>query len=191
MKLRTFAVLSIGLTVLPAIAAAQTQSGSAQGMPPMPKPGPEHAVLNQDVGTWDATVESFGAPGAPAMKSKGVETNTLGCGGMCLITDFQGEMMPGTSFDGHGLTTWDPNKKKYVSTWTDSMSQGLMTSEGTWDAATHTVTGYAEGPDMTGKVTRMKATTEYKDDTRVFTMYGPGTGGKDVPMMRITYTRRK
>jgi hypothetical protein len=188
-KLRTIAVLSIGVTVLLAIAVAQ--SSSAQGMPPLPKPGPEHALLKDDVGTWDAVVEPMAAPGAPPMTSKGVETNTLGCGGMCLITEFKGEMMPGMSFDGHGLTTWDPNKKKYVSTWTDSMSQGLMISESTWDPATHTVTGYAEGPDMTGKVTKMRATTEYKDDTRVFTMFGPGPDGKEAPTLRITYTRRK
>jgi hypothetical protein len=189
-KLRTI-VLSFGLGLCPAIALAQAQSGSPQGMPPMPKPGPEHELLKQDAGTWDAVVETMPAPGAPAMTSKGVETNTLGCGGMCIITEFKGEMMPGMSFDGHGLTTWDPNKKKYVGTWTDSMSQGLMISEATWDAATHTSTGWAEGPDMTGKVTRMKATTEYKDGTRVFTMYGPATGGNEVPTMRITYTRRK
>ena len=31
------------------------------------------------------------APGAKPTTSKGVEVNTLGCGGLCLITDFKGE----------------------------------------------------------------------------------------------------
>ena len=32
------------------------------------------------------------------MTSKGVEVNTIGCGGLCLITDFKGEIMPGVAF---------------------------------------------------------------------------------------------
>jgi len=37
----------------------------AQDMPPMPKPGPEHALFKEDEGTWDAVVE-VSMPGAPA-----------------------------------------------------------------------------------------------------------------------------
>jgi hypothetical protein len=161
-------------------------------MPPPPKPGPEHQLFKEDAGTWDAVVETFMAPGAPPMTSKGVETNTIGCSGLCLITDFKGEMMPGTSFEGHGVATWDTAKKKYVGSWTDSMSQGLGVTEATWDPAKRTMTGWMEGPDMSGNQTRMKAVSEYKaDGSRVFTMYGPAAGGQEPLVMRITYTRRK
>jgi hypothetical protein len=163
----------------------------AQDMPPAPKPGPEHDVFKKDEGTWDALVEMFVQPGVPPMKSKGVETNTIGCGGLCLITDFKGELMPGQAFHGHGTVAYDPAKKKYVGSWTDSFSTGLMLTESTWDPATQTVTGWLEGRDMTGQVTKTKGVTEYKDSsTRVFTMYAPGTDGKQAPGMRITYTRR-
>jgi hypothetical protein len=173
------------------IVVARALHAAGQDMPPMPKPGPEHAVFKQDEGTWDATVEMF-MPGAPPMTSKGVETNTIGCGGLCLITDFKGEFMPGTSFHGHGTAAYDSTKKKYVGSWTDSMSTGLAISEATWDPATRTVTGWMEGPDMTGKITKTKAVTEYKDpDKRVFTMYAPGPDGKEAIGMRITYMRRK
>lgn len=168
-----------------------TMPVAGQDMPPMPKPGPEHAVLKHDEGVWDATVEMF-MPGAPPMTSKGVETNTIGCGGLCLITDFKGELMPGASFHGHGTTTYDTTKKKYVGSWTDSMSAGLALSEATWDPASKTSSGFMEGPDMTGKIMKTKAVTEYKDaNTRVFTMYMPGPDGKDAPGMRITYVRRR
>jgi hypothetical protein len=166
-------------------------TASAQ-MPPMPKPGPEHDVLKMDVGTWDAVVEVMPGPGAPPMKSAGVETSTLGCGGLCLITDFKGEMMPGQSFEGHGVTAYDPGKKKYVGSWTDSMSAGLSVSETTYDPATKKSTGWMEGSDMSGKVSRMKVAGEYPDaDHKVFTAYAPGTTGSEAPTMRITYTRRK
>lgn len=168
---------------LPAVAVAQD-------MPPMPKPGPEHKMLAEDVGTWDATIEIF-APDGSTITSKGVETNTLGCGGLCLVSDFKGEMMPGTSFHGHGVTTWDPAKKRYVGSWTDSMSMGLGVGESTYDPATRTVTGSMTMPDASGAMATMKSKVEYKDGQRVMTMYTPGPGGKDVMTMRITYAKQK
>jgi hypothetical protein len=173
--------------IVPGIAAAQA-GGQA---PPMPKPGPEHELFKMDVGTWDATVEMMPGPGAKPETSKGVEVNTIGCGGLCLISDFKGQAM-GSPFAGHGVSTWDPAKKKYVGSWTDSMSQGLMIGESSWDPASKTFTGSMEGPDMTGKIVKSKVVGEYpKPDSRVFTMYGPGPDGKEMQMMRITYTRRK
>jgi hypothetical protein len=158
-----------------------------QGAPPVFKPGPEHAVLKLDEGAWDATLE-FKVPGAPPSTSKGVETNTVGCGGLCLVTDFKGEAM-GSPFHGHGVAAYDGLKKKYTGAWTDSMSMGVFTSEASYDAAKKVMTGTMEGPDMmTGQVTKMKSVVEWKGpDTRVFILSGPdGT-----EMMRITYKRRK
>jgi hypothetical protein len=181
MTFRTAALLLI----FPAVVAAQE-------MPPMPKPGPEHAIFKEDAGTWDATVESFMTPDGKPMTTKGTETNMLSCGGLCLVTHFKGEMMPGMTFEGHGTTAYDPKKKKYIGSWTDSMSQGLSVGESTYDAATKTATGYMEGPDMTGNTVKMKSVVQYKDpNTRVFSMYGPGPDGKEAKMMTITYTRKK
>jgi hypothetical protein len=178
------------LTSVVAASAAVVQT-LGQQPPPMPKPGPEHALLKMDVGTWDAVVEVFPGPGAPAMTSKGVEVNTLGCGGLCLITDFKGEAM-GAPFEGHGVATWDPKKKKYVGSWTDSMSTGIASGESTYDPATKKWSGTMEGPDSTGAIVKSRSVVEMKDAaTRVFTLYSPGPDGKEMQAMRITYTRRK
>jgi len=161
----------------------------AQG-PPMPKPGPEHELFKNDAGTWDATVQTWMAPGAPPETSKAVETNVLGCSGLCLVTDFKGDF-GGTSFHGHGTTAYDSAKKKYVGSWTDSMSTGLLVGESSYDPAKRVLTGYMEGPDMTGKVVKSKAVTEYKaDGSRVFTMYNRTPDGKEAESMRITYVKR-
>lgn len=176
--------LLVALTAGPA--AAQDPS---QQMPPAPKPGPEHEVLKMDVGTWNAVVE-FMPPGAPPMTSKGVEVATVGCGGLCLITDFKGEAM-GQPFQGHGVTVWDAAKKKYTGVWMDSMSAGLNVGESTYDAAGKKFEGWMEGPDMTGKMMRMRSVVEYKGDTRTMTSFAPGPDGKEALMMRITYTRQK
>lgn len=183
---RMSAVVLFVALMLPATASAQ-----AEQMPPMPKPGPEHALLKMDEGTWDAVVEVMPGPGAEPMTSKGVEVNTMGCGGLCLISDFKGEAM-GAPFMGHGITTWDPAKKKYVGSWTDSMSRGLALGESTYDPATKTWSGWMESPDATGKSVRSRATGRMPDpNTRIFTMYGTGPDGKEMQTMKITYTRRK
>jgi hypothetical protein len=173
---KALAVLSVSLFALPVLAQ----------MPPMPQPGPEHAMLKKDVGTWDATVEMFMKPGEPPTVSKGTETVTM-MGGFWLLSEFKSEMM-GQPFEGRGATGYDPAKKKYVGTWVDSMTPGYYTTEGTYDAATKTLTATMEGPDPSGQVTKTKETTEWKaDGTRVFTMYNPD--GKTVGM-RITYKRK-
>jgi hypothetical protein len=173
---KTLAAFSLSLLAVPLL---------AQG-PPMPTPGPEHAMLGKDVGTWDATVEMF-MPGAPPSVSKGTEVVTM-MGGFWQLTEFKSEMM-GQPFEGRGTMGFDPTKKKYVGTWVDTMAPAYYTVEGTYDAATKTLTGWMDGPDPTGVVTKTKETTEWKDaDTRVFTMYAPD--GK-APLMKITYKRRK
>jgi hypothetical protein len=180
---RAALAVAAGILVLAGAAAAQDM--------PVPKPGPEHKLFDMDAGSWDATVEIWMAPGAPPQVSKGTETSTIGCGGLCLITDFKSEMM-GAAFHGHGTSAWDPLKKKYVGTWTDSMSGGIGLGESTYDAASKTATGWMEAPDMTGKPTKSKAVVQYEaDGSRVFTMYMAGPDGKEAPTMRITYTRRK
>jgi Protein of unknown function (DUF1579) len=202
-KLVTFVVACMVLAALAGVATAQDKpkpaaAGAPQAMPPLPKPGPEHAIFKDVAGTWDAKVESFMAPGAPPSVSTGVETIRVGCGGLCSITDFKASFVmgppstPATPFEGHGTETYDVARKKYVGSWVDSMSAGLMTSEGTYDAAKKTMTGWMEGPDMSGKVTKMKSTVTHPDpNTRVFSMYNTGADGKETLGMRITYTRKK
>jgi hypothetical protein len=178
-------------TLMATLLALPLAAPAARGQEPqMPKPGPEHELLKQDAGTWDATVESWMAPNTPPMVSKGVDTSRI-MGGFWLVTDFKSEFM-NQPFEGHGVTGYDPSKKKYVSTWSDSMSPGLNLSEASYDAKTKTMTGWMEGPGPDGKPMKMRQVTEWKDaDTKVFSMYGPAPDGKEVLAMRITYKRRK
>ncbi len=175
-------LMCLGLSLAPALAAAQA--------PPALTAGPEHAVLKEDVGTWDASIEVM-MPGAPATPpAKGVETNALSCNGLCLATDFKGEVM-GAPFEGHGVTTWDAARKKYVGGWSDSMSPGLALTESTWDAAKKTMNGTMDAPDGNGGTVRMRSTVEYTAGKRVFSMFMTGPDGKEMPTMRITYTKRR
>jgi hypothetical protein len=182
----------LGQAAAQGVKKVQKPDSPSTGIPDemLPKPGPEHELLKKDVGVWDATVESSMGPGTSTSVSKGVETNTLMAGGLWLVTQFKGEFL-GKPFEGSGVLGYDPAKKKYVGTWVDSMSTGVSLLESTYDPAKKTLTGTFEGPDMSGKVVKMKSVTQWKDDdSRIFTLSVPASERDEIPAMRITYRRR-
>jgi hypothetical protein len=148
------------------------------------KPGPEHALFREWEGTWEATVKT------PAGESKGTQTMSVGLNGLWLLERFTGDIAGG-KFEGVGGTSYDPAKKKYVSVWIDSMSTRPMVSEGTYDAATKTLTMAGDMPMPDGatmKVTMISVTRDA--NTRHFTLKGTGPDGKEIEMLQITYRRR-
>jgi hypothetical protein len=190
--LSTAAVLAASLALVAvfflAAAAEEEKPGQESDML---KPGPEHAIFKKEVGVWDATMEEIATPGTAPKSSKGVETSTLACGGLWLISDYQGTFM-GQPFQGHGVTGYDLAKKKYVGTWVDGMSASLGLLEGTYDAAKQTMTMSYDSHDPEGNPVKMSMVTVWKgDDTRVWTASMAGEDGKPIPILKITYKRRK
>jgi hypothetical protein len=184
----------LGLVLLVAIATTGLVVSRADDPPQgAPTPTAQHKLLSKDVGTWDASIKLWmGGPNSEPTESKGVETNTM-LGGFWLVGAFKGDI-GGQPFEGRGQVGYDTNKKKYVTTWIDTMSSEVMLLEGDLDEKTHilTMTGKGTGPD--GKPYEAKEVSEHKgDDTRVFTMYmkSDQTNGEMAKMMEITYTRRK
>jgi hypothetical protein len=156
----------------------------AAQQPPDVKAGPEHALLKEWEGTWDATIKSMGS------ESKGTLTSKTGLNGIWLLDHFRGDF-GGTTFEGHGATSYDPAKKKYVNVWIDSMTTTPTVSEGTYDKATKTLTLVGDMPTPDGKSIKTTMTTVTNDaDTRTFKLATTGPDGKDVEMMQITYKRR-
>ena len=172
---------TVTLVAFCARAAAQDQS---------PQPTPQHEVLKQDVGTWDATVKVWPNPGAEPITSHGTEKNELLPGGLWLVSRFEGEIA-GMPFTGVGTTGYDPDEKHYVGTWADTMSPHLMTMKGDYDPATKTMSATAEvhSPE-TGQMVTLKETGRYIDDNdRVFEMQMPDKDGKYGKVMEIQYKR--
>lgn len=153
-------------------------------------PGAPHAALAKMEGEYDLTIKSWDGPGEPTV-DKGKATRKMVLDGRVLT-----EMMDGTNhgqaFHGHGMQGYDNVSGKWWSTWNDSMSTGLMVSDGNCDAAgACTFTGSWSDPVTKGK-TVARMTTRWSDaNTEVFEMYVPGPGGKEAKMMEITYARRK
>ena len=165
------AVAVVGLVTVPAVRAQEP-----------PKPGPEHELLKKHVGTWDLVMK-FGG-----METKGTSTYKLDLGGLWLESRIESEIF-GMKFQGHGMDSYDPAKKKYVSVWFDSMSTTPMTMEGTFDKGKKTLTMSGEGPGMDGKPAKYRTVSEMKDDDNVvFTLY---MGDAKEPMVTIEYKRKK
>lgn len=148
----------------------------------MPRPGKEHEFLKKAEGTWEVTTKMGG------QESKGTATYKMELGGFWLTSTFEGEAF-GAKFSGKGTEGYCPVKKKYTSTWTDSMSPSIVVMEGTYDEKTKTMTQTGEGPSMEGKMAKYKSVTEYPDaDTMKFTMY---MGDAKEPAFEMTYKRKK
>ena len=158
-----------------------------------------HKLLGQLAGTWSFTNKMWMAPNAPPSESKGTAVRKPVMNGRYYSMEVTGKVpLPGPDgkikeidFTGSSLEGYDNAKQKFVSTWSDSMSTGIMLSEGTYDPAskTFTYTGdYAMAPGMTSKV---RATTKIVDSDHHTFEYFEDRGGHEVKTMEIAYTRKK
>jgi len=149
-----------------------------------PAPGPEHEQLKKLEGTWNAKIKMGDS------ESTATATYKMVCGGMWLMSDFQGQLGD-MKFSGQGLDGYDPEKKKYVSVWVDSMSSRPMLLEGTHDKEKKTTTMMGEAPGPDGKLAKHKMVTHLPDnDHMTFTMYIVADGQEN-KIMTIEYTRKK
>ena len=63
------------------------------------------------------------------------------------VSLFESEFM-GMPFRGRSTLGYDPQKKKWVGTWVDSMSPSMFVMEGGYDAAGKVLTMHCRGPHM-------------------------------------------
>ena len=152
-------------------------------------PGPQHEKLKAMVGTWDATIKSW--TGAPEpMVSSGVMKNEMMLGGRLLQSEYKGKWMD-QPFDGYGLTGYDLKAGKLKSFWTDTMSTSWMVFDGDISADGKEMTSAGTMDGMDGKPMQVRTVTKLEGaDKHVYTMYGQ-FAGKEMPMMEITYNRKK
>lgn len=156
-------------------------------------PGPEHKQLEAKVGKWHGKGKFWMDPAGPAMESPIDTEYTMAMGGRFLTDTTKSDMM-GMPFEGHGMNGFDNVTKKYVSTWVDNMGTGIMYMEGSYDAAskTLTMTGNMTDP-AAGKPTPVKMITK-DTDANSFVMEMHCTNPKDGKLfkcMEISYTRAK
>lgn len=154
-------------------------------------PGGPHRALASFVGNYDLKIKSWHEPGGPAMEDTGTATRSMALDGRVLVEELKSAMM-GMPYAGHGRMGFDNVSGKYWSTWNDTMSTGIVVSEGTCDSAgkTCSFTGSWNDPIKKGPVKARMTTRWTSPTTEVFELYAPGKDGKEMKMMEIVYSKR-
>lgn len=160
-----------------------------------------HKLLASLAGTWTYTVKMWMNPDPKAnpTTSKGTAVRKPMMGGRYFVGDFTGKMqMPGADgkmkeaeFKGMSIEGYDNVAKKFVSTWADNMSTGIMMSTGDYDPATKTFNYTAEIEMMPGMKTKIREVIKMVDKGHHTFEWYENRGGTEAKTMEINYTRKK
>jgi hypothetical protein len=198
MRFSALTVIAVAMLVITSPVMAkdkkQKQSTDPQAMMEAYKklgtPGEPHKQLASLAGSWTTQTKEWMEPGKPPMESTGsVEMKTL-LDGRFLEQEFTGNMM-GQPYNGIGITGYDNLRKRYVSTWIDTMGTGIFTMEGMASPDGKTITLKGQHAELGGGHMTHRAVWKIMDsNSQTFDMYGAHQGGKETKMMEITYTRK-
>lgn len=193
---KTMLLIAIAVLAGPALAdqpqMTEEQMAEMQAYMEAGTPGAPHSALAETVGTYDLDIKSWHDPAGPAMESKGEATRKMILQGRVLVEEMESSMM-GMPFTGRGMQGYDNVTGKYWSTWMDSMSTGLMVSEGDCNGSMSSCTfvGSWNDPIKKTPVKARMVITKTGSGKEMFEMYGPNPKtGKEMKMMEITYTKR-
>jgi hypothetical protein len=174
------------------IAVAATSALPAQESPKFAPAQKEHELLHQFVGEWDTDSESVATPEQPAMKCKGTMSSRM-LGGFWVVSELKADLF-GTPMNAVQTIGYDPQTKKYVGTWVDSMMNHLWKYEGEVDSTGKILTLEAEGPNFVapGKTARFRDAYEFKSkDHIIATSSMLGDDGKWATFMTGNLRRKK
>jgi hypothetical protein len=172
-----------------------------QQMMELNKPGENQKLLASLAGNWTYTIKLWmnPDPSAKPEESKGTATRKALFDGRYFVLDVTGKMqMPGPDgkkkdviFKGMSLEGYDNVTKKFVATWADNMSTGIMMSEGTYDPATKAFTYTGETEMMPGMKTKIREVIKIVDNDHHHFDWYEDHGGQEAKTMEIDYTRKK
>ena len=154
-------------------------------------PGEPHQLFASLVGSWTTHTKEWMEPGKPPTESTGTAEMKMLLDGRFLQQEFTGDMM-GQPYSGIGTSGYDNLRKRYVSTWIDTMGTGIFIMEGTASADGKTITLKGGHDELGGGHMTHRAVWKIVDNNnQTFDMFGTHRGGKEMKMMEIIYTRKQ
>lgn len=154
-------------------------------------PGEPHKQLASLAGSWTTQTKEWMEPGKPPTEATGSVDMKMLLGGRFLQQEFSGTMM-GQPYSGMGITAYDNLRKKYVSTWIDTMGTGIFTMEGTASPDGKTITLKGQHAEPGGGLMTHRAVWKIVDsNSQTFDMYGAHGHGKEMKVMEIIYARKQ
>ena len=155
-------------------------------------PGEGHQILNYFVGDWEYTMKWWTSPESEPEESTGTGSIISVMDGRFIEQIFEGAFM-GQPFTGRGTLGFDNLKKEYVFTWIDNMSTGIMSSTGTYDEVSKTLTetGSHSCPISESGVRSFRGLTKIVDDNAyTYEVFTDDPMGNEFKSMEIMYKRK-
>jgi hypothetical protein len=186
----------------PATTTSSSTAPSAEEMKQMmelAKLNENHKLLATTAGTWSYTVKMWMDPSGKPTESTGTATRKAVMDGRYVSGEYNGKFkMPGAdgkvqemNFIGMSMDGYDNVKKKFVSGWVDNMGTGIMTMDGTYDAAAKAFTYTGEYEMMPGMKEKVRQVIKMTDATHMNMEYYEDRGQGETKTMEINYTKKK
>ena len=198
MRFITITLICLSVVVSSSLALAKDKKAEKQMDPQammevykkLATPGEPHKLFASLAGTWETKTKEWMEPGKPPTESTGSAEMKMLLDGRFLYQEFNGNMM-GQPFSGVGIDGYDNLRKRYVSTWIDTIGTGIFQMEGMASADGKTITLKGQHAELGGGQMTHRAVWKIVDsNTQTFDMYGTHHGGKEMKMMEITYTKK-
>lgn len=156
-------------------------------------PGKEHAMLAKLAGTWTSNEKMRMGPDMPEMPSTGTWTMTSILDGRYVQLDAAGEIPGMGPYKGLGLMGFDNVSKKYVATYIDQMSTGMMNGVGEMSADGKVLTiNYSFNCPITKKASNFREVLKFESEGKMHVemfMTDPKSG-KEYTCMQAELTRK-
>ena len=156
-------------------------------------PGKQQQRLASEKGEWIGKCTMWMTPDAPPMTSDCTCTITPIMDGRYTLAEMDGEMPGMGPYKGQGIQGFDNVSQKFVSTWIDNHSTGIMRGEGELSKDGKTMTWhFTFNCPLTDKLAKMRQVeTSTGENSKSIVMYGPEPkSGKEYKMMSIELTRK-
>jgi Protein of unknown function (DUF1579) len=183
----------------PAASSMAPTADEMKQMMELAKLNENHKILGQTTGNFSYTVKVWMDPSGKPTESTGTATREAIMDGRYVRGEYHGKFkMPGpdgkptdVNFIGMSMDGYDNMKKKFVSGWVDNMGTGIMTMDGTYDAATKTFTYTGEEEMMPGMKAKVREVIKMTDANHMTMEYYEDRGQGEAKTMEISYTKKK
>lgn len=184
--------------------ASMQESGGAMQLPPgwtekdmqacmeAGMPGEMHAFMAKQAGVWTGTNKMWMGPGSAPIESPLTATITKEMDGRYTKCEYKGEVPGMGPFHGVGYNGFDNVSQKFVSSWIDNHSSGIMQGEGTLSADKKTLNWTFEyNCPVNKRPSTMRQIERYtSEDSMTLEMHGKDPkSGTDYKMMEIELKR--
>ena len=157
-------------------------------------PGKMHEQLAKSVGTWEGKSQMWMGPTAtePA-RGECSQTIKVVLDGRYIQGEMTGELPGMGPFKGLGITGFDNVSQKFVGSWIDNHSTGIMQGVGELSKDGKTLTwSFTYNCPITKKPAVVRQVETYPDDkTQIFEMFTTDPrSGKEYKCMRIDFAKK-